>query len=212
MRNIPMFTVESGVASLILEEIPYKKIAYIRLQATETPEALLDECVSFCKAVGAERIYATGHDCLDEYPLYTQICELYQLRSQLPSTECVATQVKMDNLNEWLALYNERMAAVPNVATMTYALSERYITDKHAYFVYDRDVRIGLGVVSTGRLDALASLMPGRGADVLCALSKELSGDSVTVEVAVTNEKAMSLYQRLGFANVKEISRWYEIL
>ena len=60
MRNIPVFTTEYGVGSLILREIPYRQEAYIRIQDTKEPEAFLGECVDFCKAAGAERIYGTG--------------------------------------------------------------------------------------------------------------------------------------------------------
>ena len=38
MRNIPVFTTEFGVASLILKEIPYKGTAYVRLQSSLYPE------------------------------------------------------------------------------------------------------------------------------------------------------------------------------
>ena len=43
MKDIPVFTTENGAASLILREIPYRKRAHIRLQATREPEALLEE-------------------------------------------------------------------------------------------------------------------------------------------------------------------------
>ena len=55
-----VFTTENGVASIVLREIPYKGIAYITLQDTLQPEKLLRECVEFCKAAGADRIYGKG--------------------------------------------------------------------------------------------------------------------------------------------------------
>ena len=54
MRNIPVFTTEFGVGSLILREIPYRQEAYIRIQDTGQPEIFLKECVDFCKTAGAE--------------------------------------------------------------------------------------------------------------------------------------------------------------
>ena len=63
-----MFTTSSGVASLILQEIPYRPEAYVRIRSCSDLGGLLDECVSFCKAVGAERIYATGHEGLLTMP------------------------------------------------------------------------------------------------------------------------------------------------
>ena len=62
MRDFPVFTTENGVGSLVLKEIPYRKVAYITIQDSLFPEAFLSECVDFCRAVGAERIYACGHE------------------------------------------------------------------------------------------------------------------------------------------------------
>ena len=32
MKNIPIFTTDWGVATLLLKEIPYKEIAYVKIQ------------------------------------------------------------------------------------------------------------------------------------------------------------------------------------
>ena len=76
MRDIPMFTTEYGVASLVLREIPYRQEAYISIQSSLQPEQLLEECISFCRACGAERIYAKNHDCLTQYPVHTSIIKM----------------------------------------------------------------------------------------------------------------------------------------
>ena len=76
MRNIPVFTTEFGAASLILREIPYRQEAYIRIQDTRRPEIFLKECVDFCKAAGAERIYGAGHTCCESYPLHTAVLQM----------------------------------------------------------------------------------------------------------------------------------------
>ena len=67
MRDMPMFTTENGVASLTLNQIPYTKSAWIRIQNSVSPQALLEECIAFCKAVDAEYIYATGDSCCEKY-------------------------------------------------------------------------------------------------------------------------------------------------
>ena len=82
MRDFPVFTTEHGAASLVLREIPYKSIAYITLQDTKQPEDLLQECVDFCRIAGARKIYATGHEFLEQYPLYTAV---WKMRRRLPS-------------------------------------------------------------------------------------------------------------------------------
>ena len=66
MKNIPMFTTENGVASLILQEIPYRREAYVHIRSTAAPEAFFRECVDFCKMAGAEKIYLTGHPLLEK--------------------------------------------------------------------------------------------------------------------------------------------------
>ena len=76
LRNIPIFTTEFGVASLILESVAARKEAYVRIQSSLQPEKLIEECVSFCKACGAERVYATGHEILASYPLHTSILQM----------------------------------------------------------------------------------------------------------------------------------------
>ena len=79
MKDFPMFDTEFGIASLVLKEIPYKGIAYIRIQNTLEPQALLRECVDFCKTLGAQKIYATGHAILEAYPFHTAICYTREL-------------------------------------------------------------------------------------------------------------------------------------
>ena len=58
MKDFPVFPTQHGAASLILKEIPYRGEAYIKIQSTQEPDALLEECIHFCVACGAERVYA----------------------------------------------------------------------------------------------------------------------------------------------------------
>ena len=58
MRDIPMFTTENGVAGLVLSQIPYRQTAYVTIHASSEPAALVGECLQFCRAAGAERIFA----------------------------------------------------------------------------------------------------------------------------------------------------------
>ena len=76
MKDFPVFTTENGVASLILKEIPYRGEAYIHLRDSQNPKVLLEECVSFCAACGAEKIYASGSPALEQYPLHTAVLEM----------------------------------------------------------------------------------------------------------------------------------------
>lgn len=212
MHNIPIFTAESGVASLILEEIPYKRVAYIKIQATQTPQLLLSECVAFCKAAGAEHIFASGHSYLKEYPLHTVIYEMSIRRKELPAVDADARLVEQKGLNQWVELFNKRMSDVPNAASMTITSAKKFLDKGSLFFVYDRTERIGLGCISGNKLQAFATLVPGQGKTVLCALSKQFTAERVVVEVASTNAKAMRLYKDVGFVIDKLISEWYVVL
>ena len=118
MKDFPVFTTEYGVASLVLKEIPYREEAYIIIRSSEQPEELLAECVSFCRICGAERIFATGHEYLEEYPLHTAVLEM---RGEcLPDEEKTAClfPVTEQTVTRWRAICNERMRGVDNSATL----------------------------------------------------------------------------------------------
>ena len=68
MKDIPVFTTEYGAASLFLREIPYRGRAHIKIQSSLEPDKLLEECIGFCRACGAEWIDAAGHEFLKKYP------------------------------------------------------------------------------------------------------------------------------------------------
>ena len=116
MKDIPVFTTEHGAASLFLREIPYRKRAHIKLQATQEPEKLLEECISFCRACGAEWIDAAGNDCLERYPLITAIVAMQCEKAAIPETDVCLFPVTENTVSKWLDIYNERMADVPNAA------------------------------------------------------------------------------------------------
>ena len=69
MKDFPVFTTDFGVSSLIFREVPYRQEAYICIHATEQPKELLEECIGFCRACGAEKIYAQNHEYLERYPV-----------------------------------------------------------------------------------------------------------------------------------------------
>ena len=50
------------------------------------------------------------------------------------------------------------------------------------------------------------------GEDVVKALAGLVHEDMVSLDVASTNEKAIKLYERLGFLAIREKSRWYQII
>ena len=71
---------------------------------------------------------------------------------------------------------------------------------------------LGIGMASDERIDCIASVMHGKGRDIVCALVHALMCDRVILEVASTNSRAIKLYESLGFIKTSEVSRWYKII
>ena len=212
MKDIPVFTTEHGAASLFLREIPYRKRAHIKLQDSQEPEKLLDECVAFCRACGAEWIDAAGHDYLEKYPLITALVSMTRDRESLPQTDACLFPVTEKTVQQWLDIYNERMADVPNAAFMDSADGRELLKNGDGYFVHRDGTLLGIGKASGDFIDAVISVVPGMGETVVLALASVLSGDTVRLMVASANTRAVRLYERMGFIAVKELSRWYRVL
>ena len=211
MKDMPVFTTSYGVASLTLREIPYKGIAYIRIQNSPEPGSLLKECIDFCCAVGAVNIYATGHRYLEKFPLHTEIWRMDCLIDQLPKSDASLFPVQEKTLEQWREIYNRHMKDVPNSTTMTLADAEAMLKKGDGYFVHKGDCLLGIGKAGDRSVDVVISVVPGSGKDVLLALCNALSGDKVCVEVASVNSSAVRLYNNMGFIKTAEISRWYKV-
>jgi len=211
MRNIPVFTTQHGVASLVLKEVPNTQVAYIHLRSSSDPGALLDECKDFCRAVGAKRAYATGEDVPKSYPLYTEIIEMRVFKDDLPDTESKAFPVQEEMLELWRAHYNERMKDVPNAAWMDKRDAQEMLENGRGYFVQKNGALIGIGMVRGDMLMTVASLRKGTGQDTVLALCRLIQSDTVRLEVASTNQPAICLYKRLGFLTSETKASWYKI-
>jgi GNAT superfamily N-acetyltransferase len=212
VKDFPLFDTEYGIASLVLKEIPYKGIAYIILREVWDAEELLKECVSFCRMAGADIICATGHEILEGYPLYTTVFEMRgeaivdaaDLESLFPVTEGTVAR--------WREIYNEEMRDIDNAATLTAFDEKRILESGGAYFVHQAGELLGIGWLDDTELLAVAAVKPGAGCIVMNTLMSLIEGDMMRLEVASTNEKAIHLYEKLGFLKTKEISRWYRAL
>ena len=212
VKDFPVFDTEYGIASLVLKEIPYKGIAYIILREVWDAENLLKECVSFCRMCGAEVICAAGHESLEAYPIYTTILEMRGeatvdralLKNLFPVTEAT--------VGKWREIYNEKMHPIDNAATMT-AHDEKWILDSGgAYFVHEDGTLLGIGWLDDTELLAVAAVKPGAGTAVINTLMSLIEGAGMRLEVASTNERAIRLYEKLGFVKTREMRRWYRIL
>lgn len=212
MKDFPVFTTEYGAASLVLKEIPYRREAYVTIQDSQDPEKLLRECVDFCRACGAERIYAKGHEMLKAYPLHTTI---YEMRG-----EAVVERDSLENLfpvteatvGEWRRICNERMRDIDCSATQTAADEKEIISSGGAYFVHHEGELLGIGWLADTELLLLCSVKPGAGRRVLNTLMSVVEGAQMKLEVASTNGRAIRLYEKMGFVKVRDCGCWYRIL
>ena len=211
MKDFPVFTTEYGVASLILREVPYRQEAYIHIQATEQPEELLKECVSFCRMVGAEKVYARGHEILERYPLHSII---YEMRGEANVDETQVEHlwpVTEETVGRWRSMMNERMAGVDNAGTLESRGEAEILQSGGAYFVHRSGELLGGGWISGGELLLLCAVKPGAGERVLHTLLSLMPGESLKLDVVSTNHRAIRLYEKHGFIRTAERRRWYRV-
>ena len=212
MKDMPGFTTENGVAGLTLREIPYTGRAYIRIWSSCQCAALLAECVDFCRVVGAKHIYAAGDPALETYPLHATIVQMQCSRESIGETDAALWPVQADTAGQWKEIYNEKAASVPNAAWMSDADCKEMLRSGDGYFIHQGDTLLGIGRVEGDTVKWVASCMPGAGIDVVKALCHCIHTDTVKLEVAWENERAVRLYSALGFVPVTELSRWYCVL
>ena len=213
MRDFPLFPTEYGIASLVLKEIPYRQEAYITVLEAQSGalEELLKECASFCRMAGAEKIYAKGHEALEKFPLHCAVWKMQgtawvdrqKLENLFPVTE--------QTVGRWRQIYNDRMRSVDNAGTLERREESRILESGGAYFVHHNGELLGIGWMEDTKLLAVASAKPGAGESVMHTLMSLVEGAQMTLEVASTNRRAISLYEKLGFLVTGQLSGWYRV-
>lgn len=211
MKDFPVFTTEYGVASLVLREVPYRQEAYIYIQDTRQPEELLRECVSFCRAVGAEKIYARGHAFLEQFPLH---CVIYEMRGEARIDENKVENlwpVTRETIGQWRQLINKRMAGVDNAGTLESRGEQEILDSGGAYFVHRNGELLGAGWIVGDEILLVVSAQPGAGERVMQTLMSLAPNQQLRLDVVSTNHRAIRLYEKLGFIKTSEKRRWYRI-
>lgn len=213
MRDFPVFTTENGVSSLHLKQIPYKREAYIRIRDVQPGYFAehLAECASFCRMAGAERIFAAGHEALADYPLHTMVLEMRGTAWVDPGKIACLFPVTEATVAQWRGIYQERMASVDNASVLEAREERKIVESGGAYFVHRDGELLGIGWMEGCRLLAMAAVKKGAGETVMHTLMSLVEGAAVTLEVASTNERAIRLYEKLGFLKTAELVRWYRI-
>lgn len=211
MKDFPVFTTETGVSSLILKEVPYRQEAYIHIQDVQPDgfEAHMTECVSFCRMVGAERIFATGSALLESYPIHMQLMQMRGTAWVDRQKMCSLFPVTEPTVSQWRQIYNEAMRTVDNAETLEKRDEEKILSSGGAYFIHDSGDLLGIGWMEDTKLLAVASVVRGSGERIMHTLMSLVEGADMTIEVASTNEKAIRLYEKLGFAIIGQTLCWY---
>jgi hypothetical protein len=173
------------------------------------PEKLLEECIAFCRACGAEWIDAAGTDCLEKYPMITQMWLMTRDRENIGQTDACLFPMTEETMQKWLDICNERMANIPNAAYMDSKDGKELLKKGSAYFIHRNGELLGIGVAAGDFIDTVIAVKPGAGETVVQALASVLTGDTVKLWVASANERAIRLYERMGFTKVKELSKWH---
>lgn len=213
MKNIPIFTTPHGVATIVLREIPYSAKAYILPQSVFTTHGeLVRECADFCRAAGAEQVFAQLEAAVEGAAFQ---CEIWELKRSgvlpQPNRALALTRVTEDNCEDYRRVYNMAFASVDNAAYCERADALKLEEEGGWLYIHNGEV-LGLGQVQGSELRAIASVQKGLGFDLAIALMKKLNADEVCLRVASSNAAALRLYERLGFEKTAVLSRWYQIL
>ena len=207
MKDIPIFTTEFGVSSLTLRQIPYRGDAYIKVQDVqgEHMEEHLKECAAFCRMAGAEQVYAdVGEPDVQVLEMrgVAQL-EIEKVANIWPVTEQTVTR--------WREIVNQRMAGVDLAGFLEAKDEDAIVASGGAYFVHEGGSLLGVGWLEGETLEVLVSIVPGAGERVAQTILSVIPGQSVRIEVASTNQKALRLYEKLGFLPVGELEHWRKI-
>ena len=212
MKDIPVFTTENGVASLFLRDIPYRGIGRIKLLSSQCPEALLQECVEFCRMCGAEKIHASGHECLKAYTHVADILEMRGNADAIGQTDAMLFPLQEERAQEWCKIANEKLSKVDNAAYISLEEAKKVAREGLGYYIHKDGKLLGIGQVGESSIELVVSLVCGGGCHIVRALSQLLPEDDISLQVASTNYKAIKLYESLGFFTVNVISSWYKII
>ena len=215
MRNIPIFTAENGITSLILREIPYSRRAYVLVRSVWNgqAEALLRECALFCRAAGAEEVYASYElEPLPAAPAYSMlqmVCPAGML--PLPEQFVELQPVTADTLQDYRAIYNRCFRQLPGAAAYGQEDVQRLIDSGTGWLV--RQDGLWAGVVETGAqtLEGIGILPEFRGLGYRTAVTalQPMRNGEIRLKVSDHNSSALRLYARMGFQRETILSRWW---
>lgn len=216
MKDIPMFTGQYGLASLILKEIAVSGRAYVLVRSVWNGQthAFLQECRDFCRAVGAQTVYASYENedlpAVHAYDMLTMETE----KAKLPQGKPVKLEpLTPENGEVYLDIYNACFREVIGAASYGKQDLQR-LYDKDCAFLAKVDGSYAaVAEISEEGMESIAVLPQYRGSgyDLSLTVLPMVPRKTIRLKVASTNERAISLYRRLGFAQTGVAGRWWKL-
>ena len=217
MKNIPVFTSSYGIATLILREIPWNRTAYVLIRSVwnDQKAALLEDCKGFCRAVGAEQIYASWElEPLPAEPVWDMQI-MTRPKAGLPKSEkpVEPEPLTKENSKEYLRIYNACFRSVPCAASYDERSLEPLYGEDLAWLAKVDGVYAGVAEISKTGLEGIAVLpeYKGLGYELALAVLPMVPASELRLKVASTNLRAISLYERLGFVQNGTEKRWWRL-
>ena len=217
MKNIPLFTSAYGIATLILREIPWSGSAYVLVRSVwnDQAAALLEECCGFCRAVGAEQIFAA----YDTEPLPAEHAYDMWVMSRpkkglpLPASEVILEPLSRENRDVYLRIYNQCFRQVPSAASYDQSSLEPLYGEDLAWLAKVDGAFAGVAEISKEGLEGIAVLpeYAGLGTDLALSVLPMVPSTELQLKVASTNERAIRLYRRLGFVEKSVNKVWWRL-
>lgn len=215
MKDIPVFTGTHGIATLVISPIPWSGSAYVLVRSIWTDEsAFLQECLGFCRACGAERVYAS-YECapLPAEHAYDMLA-LQRSKADLPAGKIPTEPLTKENAHEFLAVYDSCFRQIPNAAPYGQRDVERLLQEETAVLVRRDGNCAAIAQVSRQGLEAIAVLPQyrGLGYDLVLTALHMVPSMTLQLKTASVNERALALYKRLGFEQTAVLSRWWKLM
>ena len=217
MKNIPMFTGQHGMATLVFKELSFSGSAYVVVRAVWTGEtaAFLEECRGFCRAVGAEKIYASWEEKSLPADHAYDVLGLYREKAglPLPNREVELEELRPENGEEYLRIYNTCFRSVAGAASYDKQDLRRLYGQDCAFLAKMDGQYAAVTEISKEGLESVAVLPEHRGLghDLSLTVLPMVPNPILRLKVASSNLRALNLYRRLGFVQENVRSRWYQL-
>lgn len=216
MRDIPIFEGKYGLASLILREIPARRLAYavLRCPAENKLTELAEECRLFCSLAGAEHVFCCYESPVPGWQIAAQVERWDFSRADRKEPLCAGfsmAPVDASRLQTYQSAYQAAFAPVWFAARCDEGDLQRIQKSGTAYLIYNSDgTLIGLGEWCGAELAAVAVTPAGRGRGiaVLQKLLEAAPEGPLFLQTTSANFAAVRLYQNAGFIRGPALAYW----